>query len=191
MRFVGLWLCALSLSPSAWGQSDAAYYGLALGSFEYDEEDFGGTPLFRDTTDSYRLMVAYQFSEHLMVEGGWGKTGTLRDTNEVDTIFGPVTVDFQSELKVLMVRLLGVLPFDSGLKLLGGMGYADIDQDFTYDLLGVGVQTGDVNGGEPTYYAGIQYDWDRFALRLAYEKYDTFDDVSDIAETSISFFYKL
>lgn len=191
MRSVVSLVCALALSPSAWAQSDAAYYGLALGSFDYQEEDFGGTPLFKDTTDSYRLMVAYQFSEHLMVEGGWGKTGTLRDTHTVDTIFGPVTVDFQSELKILTVRLLGVLPFDSGIKLLGGIGYADMDQDFSYDVLGVGVQSGDVSGGEPTFYAGVQYDWDRVAVRVGYEKYDTFDDVSDIAETSISFFYKL
>ena len=39
-------------------------------------------------------------------------------------------------------------------------------------------------------YQFMEYDWDRVAVRLAYEKFD-FDGDVDVAETSISFFYKL
>jgi hypothetical protein len=41
-----------------------------------------------------------------------------------------------------------------------------------------------------TYFAGAQYDWDRFAIRLGYEKYDFGGDV-DVDETSVTFWYKL
>jgi hypothetical protein len=44
--------------------------------------------------------------------------------------------------------------------------------------------------GEPTLFAGAQYDWDRVALRLGYEKYDLEGD-RDASEVTLSFFYKL
>jgi hypothetical protein len=191
MKYFLLLTCVLTISTAAWSQPTTAYYGVALGSFDYQEEDFGGTTLFTDTTDSYRLMVGYQFSEHLSFEGGWGKTGTLRDSAIFDTFAGPLSVDFQSEFTILTVRLLGVLPFDSGITLLGGLGYADMEQKYTYDVLGEGPRSSEVSGGEPTYFAAVQYDWERFAMRLAYEKYDDFDSIVEITETSLGFFYKL
>lgn len=191
MRYVVLLASILALPTSVWAQPTSAYYGVALGSFDYQEEDFGGTTLFTDTTDSYRLMVGYQFTEHLTFEGGWGEAGTLRDFRTFDTSVGPVTVDFRSEFEILTVRLLGVLPFDSGVTLLGGLGYADMEQEYTYDVSGTGSRTSKVSGGEPTYFAAVQYDWDRVAVRLAYEKYDDFDGIVEIAETSLSFLYKL
>ena len=42
---------------------------------------------------------------------------------------------------------------------------------------------GDSDTNNPAYYVGAQYDWDRVALRLGYEKYD-FDGDVDATETS-------
>ena len=170
---------------------EAAYYGLAIGEFDYEEGDGAGGEFLSDTVSSYRLMVGYRFMEHLAVEGGYGETGTIRDTGELP-LFGGGTVplEFNSDFKILTIRLLGVLPFDSGLSLLGGISYADMKQDVTFSIGGGPQQSIDIDGNEPAYYLGVQYDWDRFAIRAAYEKYD-FDGDVDASETSVVFFYKL
>lgn len=190
MRYLLLLVCALALAPSVGAQPATAYYGVALGSFEYEESDFGQS-LFADTSSSYRLMVGYLFNEHFAVEGGWGKTGTLRDSTTFVDSSGSFTVDFRSEFKILTVRAVGMLPFDNGITLLGGIGYADMGLKFSYDVVGFGVQSFDVDDGTPTYFGGVQYDWDRVAVRLAYEKYSDIEDGVSMAETSLSFFYKL
>jgi hypothetical protein len=191
MRYLLLLVGALALAPSARAQFDTAYYGVALGSFDYTEDNFGGERLFDASGDSYRLMVGYLFNEHMAFEGGYGKASSLRDSSDFVSFGVPYTVDFRSELKILTVRFLGVLPFDNGITLLGGIGYADMDQDATYDRIGIGPLTLEAEDGVPTYFAGVQYDWDRVAVRLAYEKYDDFDEVIGINETSVAFFYKL
>jgi hypothetical protein len=190
MKHLLLALLALSAAPAVDAQPESAYYGVALGSFEYEEGDGFGGEFFADTVSSYRLMVGYQFMEHLTVEGGYGKTGTIRDTETFDVPgFGIFDIGFSSEFTILTVRLLGVLPFDNGVSLLGGIGYADLKQDFDISVNGV-VTSDDVTGNEPAYYVGAQYDWDRVAVRLAFEKYD-FDGDVDVSETSVVFFYKL
>ena len=195
MRYLLLLMGAWAFAPHANAQFGTAYYGVALGSFDYQEDNFIGESLFTDTTNSYRLMVGYMFNEHMAFEGGWGKTGALRDSETFVDFGGPFTVNFQTEFKILTVRLLGVLPFDNGVTLLGGIGYADMDLDTVYDFVGFGQQSLEIEEGTPTYFVGAQYDWDRVAVRLAYEKYDDFDDglgsVIGINETSISVFYKL
>ena len=50
--------------------------------------------------------------------------------------------------------------------------------------------SGEFSDSRPTYYFGVQYDWDRIAVRLGYEKFD-FDGEVDGEETSLTFFYKL
>ena len=74
-------------------------------------------------------MVGYQFMEHLGVEGAYGQTSTIRDTV---TFAGPHPgrgrVEFVTELeRMLTIRLLGVLPFDNGISLMAGVGYADVE----------------------------------------------------------------
>jgi len=182
-------LLAIALAPWAEAQPTSAYYGIALGSFDYEESNSFALDSIADATDSYRLMVGYQFNEHMAVEGAWGKTSTIEDTQ---TFPGPGggTINFRSEFKILTVRMLGVLPFDSGLTLLGGLGYADMDEDITITGPGFGPLSGSSSGGEATLFAGVQYDWDRVAIRFAYEKYDFGGDI-DVSETSVAFFYKL
>lgn len=191
MRYALLLVGALALSPSANAQYGTAYYGVAVGSFDYAEENFIGEPLFDASGDSYRLMVGYMFNEYMAFEGGWGKARSLTDSSDFELSGFPYTVDFRSEFKILTVRLLGVLPFDNGITLLGGIGYADMDQDASYDIVGLNSQRLETEDGVPTYFAGVQYDWDRVAVRFSYEKYGDYDDVIGIDETSIAFFYKL
>jgi hypothetical protein len=191
MKYLLLLVSALALAPSAYAQYDTAYYGVALGGFDYSEENFIGERLFDASGDSYRLMVGYLFNEHMAFEGGYGKARSLTDSSDFESFGTPFTVNFRSEFKILTVRFLGVLPFENGITLLGGLGYADMDQDAVYDLVGIGEQPLETEDGVPTYFAGVQYDWDRVAVRFAYEKYGDYDDVIGIEETSVAFFYKL
>jgi hypothetical protein len=186
MRNLLLAIVALAAASTVQAQSDAAYYGLALGNFDYEENNFflPGV-VVGDKASSYRLMVGYQFMEHLSVEGGYGKTGTIRDTT---TVFSP-PLSVSYEFKILTVRLLGVLPFDNGVRLMGGLGYSDMKRDFVFTD-GIVTIANDDTGNEPGYYLGVQYDLDRFAIRLGHEKFD-FDGDVDVTETMITFFYKI
>ena len=178
------------LAFGAWSVAHAdegsAYYGLALGTFDYSEQSIDGD-FPDDSARGYHLLINYQFLEHLAVEGGYGKSGSLRDS--ATFLPGPVDVTIRTDFKMLTVRLLGVLPFDNGITLLGGLGYADIDQDLDVTINGQPA-SGSNSGSEPAYYLGVQYEWDRFAIRLGYEKYDLSGDV-DLKEKSIVFFYKI
>ena len=182
------------IAPSVHAQDGAAYYGVSFGTFEYDEGD--GPEFVSDEASSWRLMINYQFMEHLAVEGGYGQTGTLRDTLTFQAFpVGTVDVNFSAEFsRILTVRLLGILPFDNGLSLMAGLGYSDMK--FEFDLPdGIDSASGDISSNEPGYYFGVQYDWDRFAMRLGYEKFDygggDFDVDADLSETMLTFFYKL
>jgi hypothetical protein len=194
MKYLLLALLALGAASTVQAQPESAYYGLALGTFDYEEEDGFGGEFLGDSVSSYRLMVGYQFMEHLGVEGGYGETGTIRDTASLSA-FGPggfqtVPLDFRSEFKILTIRLLGLLPFDNGISLMAGLSYADMRQDIDFSVNGGPTQSTDIDGNEPAYYVGAQYDWDRFAVRLGHEKYDVDGDI-DINETMLTFFYKL
>jgi len=193
MRFLVFIALAIAAVPAARAQPTSAYYGLQIGEFDYRESDDLGSNLIDDTVSSYRLMVGYQFTENLAFEGGWGKTDDVVAHFPLDLGFpvGVVDTTLKYEFEILTVRFLGVLPFDNGITLLGGMGYADMDWEGTIDYGGYGQDSGDLSEGDITYFAGVQYDWERFAIRLAYDKYDLSSDYSDIDETSISFFYKL
>ena len=192
MKYLLLALLALAAAPRVQAQPESAYYGVALGDFDFEEHNFLGFPgvPVADTVSSYRLMVGYQFMEHLSVEGGYGKSGTIRDRITLPTFpSGTVDLDVGYEFTMLTIRLLGVLPFDNGVSLLGGLGYTDmkVDRDVTD---GVDALSDDQSSNEPGYYIGAQYDWDRVAVRLSHEKFDFEGDV-DLTETSLSFFYKL
>lgn len=188
MKHLLLVLVALGVVPAVDAQPESAYYGLSLGEFDYDEGERG----FADTVSSYRLMVGYQFMEYLGVEGGYGETGTIRDSALfIEPVAGQVRpVNFLSDFKMLTIRLLGILPFDNGVSLLGGLAYVDLKQDATLEFTGFSELSFDSDRNEPAYYIGAQYDWDRVAVRLAYEKYD-FSGGVDANETSVTFFYKL
>jgi hypothetical protein len=183
-------LVVLAVAPAAQAQDGSAYYGISFGEFAYEEGDGAGGDFIDDTVSSWRLMVNYQFLEHLAVEGALGQTGTIHETFVLQTFPAPTNLDFSAEFKrMLTVRLLGLLPFDNGLSLMGGVGYTSAK--FEVDLTdGVDSISADEDRNDPGYYFGVQYDWDRFAMRLGYEKFD-YDGDADAAETMLSFFYKL
>ncbi len=190
MKNLLLALVALAAGYGAEAQPEFAYYGISLSNFDYTEvlpvED-----IFSDSVSSYSLMVGYQFMEHLTVEGGYGKTGTIRDTN---TTSFTVPVSLRADIRTLTLRLLGVLPFDNGLALMGGISYSDMEQDFELTD-GTNTISGDRGSNEPAFYFAAQYNWERFALRLGWEKHDfgesPFGEIAEVEETSIAFFYKL
>ena len=181
-------LCVLAAAPAAHAQDGTAYYGLAIGEFDYEDNFFQGFEGFSDTASTWHLQVGYQFMEHLAVEGAYGESNTIRDTN---VLLGD-EVTYETGLdRILTIRLLGVLPFGkSGFSVMGGLGYADIKQEGQIDVNGVPVASGDLSANNPAYFLGAQYDFERIALRLGYEKYD-FDGDVDAYETSLTFFYKL
>jgi len=185
-------LCVLAAAPAAHAQDGTAYYGLAIGEFDYDENLFGES--FADTASTWHLQVGYQFMEHLAVEGAYGESDTIRATKvfpgllpgQQDSVTYTTGLD-----RILTIRLLGVLPFGkSGFSVMGGLGYADIKQEIDISVNGQRVLSGDVSANNPAYFLGAQYDFERLALRLGWEKYD-FDGDVDATETSLTFFYKL
>jgi hypothetical protein len=129
--------------------------------------------------------------KYLAVEGAYGQTETIEQRFEDIPTFpaGTVDLDFRAEYsKILTVRLLGILPFDNGISLMGGLGYSDMK--FEFDITdGVDSLSGDISDNRPSYYFGVQYDWDRAAMRIGYERFDL--DSADGTETMLAFFYKL
>ena len=73
-------------------QAERRTTALALGEFDYAEND-GFGELFTDSVSSWHLMVGYLFMEHLAVEGGYGKTGTIRDTDVPRALPGSARID--------------------------------------------------------------------------------------------------
>jgi outer membrane protein with beta-barrel domain len=181
-------LLALGVAPAVQAEEGAAYYGVSIGELEYSES--GG--FIDDTVSSWRLSINYQFMEHLGVEGGYGQSGDIENTFTVPTFpIGTVDLNFHAEFsRIFTIRLLGIWPFDNGLSLMGGLGYSQ--QKFEFDLTdGTDSISGDEDLNTPGYYAAVQYDWERFAMRLGYEKLDFDDNGRDGTETMLTFFYKL
>lgn len=188
---------ALMLVPAVDAQPESAYYGLSIGEFDYSDHAVG-LGAFSDSVGSWRATIGYQFFKHFAFEGSYGETSTVRDT-----VSGagspPAELGFETQLgKIVTLRGLGTFPFENGVSLMVGVGFANLEQDIALSVNGAPFLGGEVDkSSELAYYAGAQYDWDRVALRLSYEKWD-FDSVPTLAfvagdaqEVALSFFYKL
>lgn len=187
-------LLVLGAAPAVHAQDGTAYYGVSIGQLDYSEVVFGES--FSDSTDSWRLMVRYQFMEYLGVEGSYGKTSTASDAVTFTSPDGTESAEvvFETDFgQILTIRLLGTLPFDNGLSLMAGVGYLDYEHDSVVTVDGIPFGTREIDDNRPAYYLGVQYDWDRIALRLGYEKFDLDNDVvdADVEEVSLTFFYKI
>jgi hypothetical protein len=181
---------AAAFAPAVHAQDGAAYYGVSFGEFDYSEGDGAGTDFIDDTVSSWRLTINYQFMEHLAVEGAYGQTGTMRSSFTVPTFpSGTIDLDFSAEFsRILNVRLLGILPLGD-VSLMAGLGYSDMK--FEAEITdGIDTLPFEESDNQLGYYFGVQYDWDRFAMRLGYEKFD-FDGDIDASETMLTFFYKI
>lgn len=199
-RLLTLALLSWAPTPAIEAQLDSAYYGVSIGEFDYSTRAAGLGDKFNDSASSWRVMAGFQLTEHFALEGGYGETSTVRDTASASP---PSTAElgFETELhKIFTVRGLGTLPFDSGLSLMAGVGFFTFEQEVSLSINGAPFLSADVDSegfGNFTYYLGAQYDWDRVAVRLSYEKWD-FDSSAvlvfvggDAEEVALSFFYKL
>jgi len=196
-RLLALALLASALTPAIEAQPDSAYYGLSIGEFDYSDRAAGLPGVFNDSVDSWRVTIGYQFLKHFAFEGSYGKTSTIRDT--VPGLAPGSTFAFETELdKILGFRALGTFPFENGLSLMAGMGFVGFEQDVALSLNGAPFLGGEIEEDYlPAFYFGVQYDWERVALRLSYEKWD-FDSGAQAAfvgaeaeEVALTFFYKI
>ena len=196
-RLLPLALLAWGLTPAIEAQPESAYYGLSIGEFDYSDRAAGLGGKFNDSASSWRVVIGYQLVEHFALEGSYGKTSTLRDTASGSA---PSTeLGFETEIdKIFSFRLLGTFPFDNGLSLMAGVGFVNLEQDIALSINGAPFFRGEADkSGQLAYYAGAQYDWDRVALRLSYEKLDFSSEAAlsfvaaDAQEVALSFFYKL
>lgn len=197
-RLLTLALLAWALTPAVEAQLESAYYGVSIGEFDYSDRAAGLGGKFNDSASSWRLMIGAQLTEHFALEGGYGETSTVRAT----ALSSSPAIEFGLETKlhrIFTIRGLGTLPFDNGLSLMAGLGFFTFEQDIAFSINGAPFVSGDVDPegfGNFAYYVGAQYDWDRVALRLSYEKWDFGSDSrlvfvdADAQEVALSFFYK-
>ena len=190
-------LVASALTPTIEAQLESAYYGVSIGELDYSNQPAGLGGKLGGSADSWRVTIGYQFLTHFAFEGTYGKTGTVRDTAQ--GLVPSHELGFETELtQILGFRALGTVPFDNGLSLIAGGGFVYIEQDVALSINGAPFLGGEVDrGGQLTYYVGAQFDWDRVAVRLSYEKFDFNREAAlifvgaDAHEVALTFFYKI
>lgn len=151
------------------------YMGVSVGSFSYEEDvDELGLGI-DDSTNTYRLMGGYRFSESFALEGGWGRTGDIKESfSEPFPPFGILTFDIGAEFEVLTVRGLGFIPFER-VSLLGGIGYYDADIDVTVSVPGFGSETEGTSEDGATLIGGLEFNLERVDIRAELEWFDVDD----------------
>ena len=196
-RLLALALLACAPTPVIEAQLESAYYGLSIGELDYSDKAAGLGEFKASGASSWRVVIGYQFVKHFAFEGIYGKSSTVRGT--APGFVPSIELDFETELsKMYGFRALGTVPFDNGLSLLAGAGFVYIEQDVALGINGIPFGRAEFNrGGQLAYYFGAQYDWDRVALRLSYEKIDFASETTlslvspDAQELALSFFFKL
>jgi opacity protein-like surface antigen len=151
------------------------YMGVSVGSFSYEEDvDELGLGI-DDSTNTYRLIGGYRFSESFALEGGWGRTGDIEESFTEDfPPFGPLTFDVGAEFEVLTVRGLGFIPFER-VSLLGGIGYYDADIEVTAGVPGFGSGSEEASEDGATLIGGLEFNLDRVDVRTELEWFDVDD----------------
>jgi hypothetical protein len=190
-------LLAFAASTAVDAQLESAYYGLSIGELDYSNRPVGLGGKLGDSAGSWRVAIGYQFLQHFTFEGTYGKTSTIRDA--APGLLPSTELGFETELdKIVGFRALGTVPFDNGLSLIAGGGFVFIEQRVALSINGTRFLSGEVDrGAQLTYYLGAQYDWDRVAVRLGYEKFDFNSEAAlifvgaDAHEVALTFFYKI
>jgi OmpA-OmpF porin, OOP family len=159
-------------------ENRGGYLGFSVGSFSYEEEDEDfGIVVIDDTTSAYRIIGGYRFNDHFALEGGWGKTGDFEENfTELVPPFGTITFSLSGEYEVLMVRALGIVPFER-VSLLGGVGYYDADLDYTISVTGFGAGAGEAGDDGATLVGGFEFNLERLDIRTEVEWFDSDDGV--------------
>ena len=155
--------------------------GAGLGTFDY-EESGTDTITISDTTSAYQLFGGYQFNEHLALEFGFGRTGSIKSTfSDLVPVLGPITLDVDATYDIYALKALGFIPLDK-LSLFASAGYFSAGLGGTVNLQGVG-EIGTLDGHDrgTLLTAGIQRDFglDLKSLSIRGE-YQWFDIGSDV-----------
>ena len=159
------------------------YMGVSVGSFSYEEDVDELGLAIDDSTSTYRLLGGYRFSESFALEGGWGRTGDIKESfSEPFPPFGTITFDVAAEFEVLTVRGLGFIPFEK-VSLLGGIGYYDADIDVTVSVPGFGSETEGASEDGATLIGGLEFNLERFDIRTELEWFDV--DNGDAWDVSV------
>jgi hypothetical protein len=190
-------LLAFALTRALEAQPESAYYGVSIGAFDYSDRAAGLGDKFHGSASAWRATIGYQFLTHFAFEGSYGETSTL---SAMAKGAQPSTeLEFETEFsKILGFRALGTFPFDNGLSLMAGAEFVYIEQDLALSINGIPFFSANVDrNGQLAFYLGAQYDWDRVAVRLSYQKFDFSSEAAaafiaaDGHEVALSVFYKL
>jgi OOP family OmpA-OmpF porin len=167
-------------------EMSGGYLGVALGSFEYEESEYGFGTLLSDSASVYRIYGGYRFNDNFAVEGTYGETGELEESISLPIPpFGTFAVDTAVDFEILTVRVLGFLPLKK-VSLFGGIGYADMTGNVSATVVGVpGASASDsADDDGSTLVAGLQFELERVAIRGEFELFDT-DSGVDMWDASI------
>jgi OmpA-OmpF porin, OOP family len=160
-------LCVSSAHAQEWDGS-GAYTGASLSQLRYKERD--GDFSISDTASAYRLLGGYRFNQHFAMEGSWGSSSGIKQSYD-DSFLG-TPFDLKGKFETYTLRAVGMLPLRS-VGLFGGVGYYDSDTKWTASAPGLGSESFKIGDDGATLIGGMQFDMNRFRLRLEYEWFDT------------------
>ncbi len=168
--------CLLASAAYAQDDLEGPYFGVALGYFDYQEADDDFGTFIDDTTTAYRLIGGYQLNENLAIEGGFGRTGDIKESFQLFPP-GSGSFDVKAEYEIVTVRALGLVPLDQ-IDLYGGIGYYDATITTDATVTGVG-SLGEIEDDDSgvTLLGGVHFYLDKFTIRGEYEWFDTDSNV--------------
>lgn len=189
MRLPKVAIALLAYAGTAAHAQEGIYVGLGVGSFDYEEQIVD--PLYGQVSDSAamkKIIAGFEFNRNVGIEFGYGETGDLTATGQVDhPVFGVVTGNLRTDLKITSLKLLGQWPLDWGV-VLGGIGYFTSDNEVVDRQSAACCQANSnftVTDTGLFAMVGFEYRWGRFGTRwgarLEYEHFDIEDlDTSNI-----------
>jgi hypothetical protein len=182
-------VCCLALwSAGALAQDQSgAYLGGGLGQFDFVEEGAGSLAI-DDTALSYRVYGGYRFNDTFAVEGSYGKTDEMSESDQF--IVGPNTVNatVRAEYDFLEARGLAHLK-----AFFAGIGYWEADLSASVDINSVltgpiSVPASDTDSGVSVVLGG-QWDLDRVGVRVELAAYDM-DNVESAYNFGLGVYYR-
>ena len=188
VAFVGL-ISGVSVFTSLSASADSNWYvGVGVGSAEADisssragERLLGSgatgvnTSLDEDDT-SYKITVGYDYSKNIAIEAAYVNFGDFNlDANETG-VANPLVGRFDADTDGVSLAVVGKLPLANNFSLLGKIGAyywnSDTDTSVTQSGAPVAINEVDDDGTDFFYGVGAQYDFNQFAVRAEYERYN-------------------
>jgi OOP family OmpA-OmpF porin len=157
---------SLPLAANA-AQEKGIYVGAGIGSATYESSQFadcfGDCDKFKDSDFMYDVFVGYQVTESLGVELGYHDWGDLKDNafGENDVKIEPTIVD---------IVAVGRAPITDMVDIYGKAGVAFVNIDAS-----IPGQSGSSNTQDLTLGGGLEFNFDKFAVRTALQWIDAED----------------